>query len=113
LSVLAAGAALAAVAAGPALAGKTVDAIKERGQLICGVGQGTSGFSRANNQGVWEGLDVDFCRAVAVAILGDGSKVRYVSTTAAQRFPALQSGEVDILSRTTTATLTRDTVNGF
>ncbi|MCC7276015.1 MAG: amino acid ABC transporter substrate-binding protein [Alphaproteobacteria bacterium] len=113
LSVLAAGAALAVAAAAPAQAGKTLDAVKQRGQLICGVSQGTAGFSRPNNQGAWEGLDVDFCRAVAVAILGDASKVRYVSTTAAQRFPALQSGEVDMLSRTTTATLTRDTVNGF
>ncbi|BBK43840.1 amino acid ABC transporter substrate-binding protein [Allostella vacuolata] len=113
LNVLAVGAALAAVAAAPAQAGKTLDTIKQRGQLICGVSQATAGFSRPNNQGAWEGLDVDFCKAVAVAIFGDASKVRYVSTTSPQRFPALQSGEVDMLSRTTTATLTRDTVNGF
>jgi ABC-type amino acid transport substrate-binding protein len=113
LSVVAAGAALAAIAVGPAQAGKTLDTIKQRGQLICGVSQSTAGFSRPNNQGAWEGLDVDFCKAVAVAILGDATKVRYVATTSPQRFPALQSGEVDVLSRNTTATLTRDTVNGF
>ncbi|BBK36034.1 amino acid ABC transporter substrate-binding protein [Allostella sp. ATCC 35155] len=113
INLLAAGVAAAAIAAGPAEAGKTLDAVKQRGQLICGVSQGTAGFSRPNSQGAWEGLDVDFCKAVAVALFGDPSKVRYVSTTSPQRFPALQSGEVDMLSRTTTATLTRDTVNGF
>ncbi|WP_374448076.1 amino acid ABC transporter substrate-binding protein [Stella sp.] len=113
LSVVVAGAALAAFAVGPAQAGKTLDAVKQRGQLICGVSPSTAGFSRPNNQGAWEGLDVDFCKAVAIALFGDASKVRYVSTTSPQRFPALQSGEVDMLSRTTTATLTRDTVNGF
>ncbi|MDP2378558.1 amino acid ABC transporter substrate-binding protein [Reyranella sp.] len=101
------------VAAGAAHAGKELDAIKARGQLICGVGTGTAGFALADSQGKWTGLDVDVCRAVAAALFGDATKVKYVPTTAQQRFTALQSGEVDLLSRTTTYTLTRDTALGF
>jgi len=89
-------------------AGKDLDAVKARGQLICGVNTGIAGFALADSQGKWVGLDVDVCRAVAAAIFGDAEKVKYVPTTAQQRFTALQSGEVDILSRTTTITLTRD-----
>ena len=100
-------------AAGTAHAGKDLDAIKARGQLICGVSTGVAGFSLADSQGKWTGLDVDVCRAVAAAIFGDAEKVKYVPTTAQQRFTALQSGEVDLLSRTTTWTLTRDTALGF
>jgi len=96
-------------AAGTAHAGKDLDAVKARGQLICGVNTGIAGFALADSQGKWVGLDVDVCRAVAAAIFGDAEKVKYVPTTAQQRFTALQSGEVDILSRTTTITLTRDT----
>ena len=88
--------------AGSAYAGKTLDAIKSRGQLVCGVNTGLAGFSQADSQGAWTGLDVDVCRAVAAAILGDGSKVKWVPLTAQQRFTALQSGEIDILSRNTT-----------
>jgi general L-amino acid transport system substrate-binding protein len=97
----------------PAHAGKTLDAIKQRGQVICGVNTGLAGFSQADPQGNWSGLDVDICKAVAAATLGDASKVKWVPLTAQQRFTALQSGEVDILSRNTTWTLTRDASLGM
>ncbi len=97
----------------PAQAGKTVDAIKARGQLICGVNTGLAGFSAADSQGNWTGLDVDVCKAIAAAMLGDGNKVKYVPLNAQQRFTALQSGEIDILSRNTTWTLTRDASLGM
>ena len=97
----------------PAHAGKTLDAIKQRGQVICGVNTGLAGFSQADPQGNWTGLDVDICRAIAAAVLGDGNKVKWVPLTAQQRFTALQSGEVDILSRNTTWTLTRDASLGM
>jgi len=103
-----------AVAAMPAEAGKTLDAIKQRGQLVCGVNNpGVAGFSQADSQGNYTGLDVDVCRAIAAAILGDGTKVKWVPTTAQQRFTALQSGEIDILSRNSTWTLTRDASLGL
>ncbi len=92
----------------PAFAGKTLDAIKQRGQVVCGVNTGLAGFSAADSSGNWSGLDVDVCKAVAAATLGDASKVKYVPLNAQQRFTALQSGEIDILSRNTTFTLTRD-----
>jgi general L-amino acid transport system substrate-binding protein len=100
-------------AAGTAHAGKDLDTIKARGQLICGVATGVAGFASADSQGKWTGLDVDTCRAIAAAIFGDADKVKFVPTTAQQRFTALQSGEVDLLARTTTWTLTRDTALGF
>jgi len=106
-------AATALVAAAPAFAGKTLDAIKQRGQLVCGVNTGLAGFSQADSQGAWTGLDVDVCKAIAAAILNDASKVKYVPLTAQQRFTALQSGEIDILSRNTTYTLTRDASLGL
>ncbi len=96
-----------------AYAGKELDAIKARGSLICGVSTGVAGFAAADSQGKWTGIDVDVCRAVAAAIFGDADKVKFVPTTAQQRFTALQSGEVDLLVRTTTYTLTRDTALGF
>ncbi len=99
--------------AGTAYAGKDLDAIKARGNLICGVSTGVAGFAAADSQGKWTGIDVDVCRAVAAAIFGDADKVKFVPTTAQQRFTALQSGEVDLLVRTTTWTLTRDTALGF
>jgi general L-amino acid transport system substrate-binding protein len=101
------------LAAGPAHAGKTLDAIKSRGQLVCGVNTGLAGFSQADSQGNWSGLDVDVCRAIAAAILGDANKVKWVPLTAQARFTALQSGEIDILSRNTTWTLTRDASLGL
>ena len=115
LSRLALGALLAggALTTMPALAGKTVDAIKARGQLVCGVSTGLAGFSAADSQGNWSGLDVDMCKAIAAAMLGDANKVKWVPLSAQQRFTALQSGEIDILSRNTTWTLTRDASLGM
>ncbi len=104
--------ALAAIAL-PAHAGKTLDAIKARGQLVCGVNTGLAGFSQADSAGNWSGLDVDFCKAIAASILGDANKVKWVPLVAQQRFAALQSGEIDILSRNTTWTLTRDASLGL
>lgn len=98
---------------GAASAQSTLDAVKAKGFVQCGVNTGLAGFSAPDSQGVWKGLDVDTCRAVAAAVFGDANKVRYTPTTAQQRFQALQSGEVDILSRNTTWTLTRDTSLGF
>ncbi|TCH99162.1 amino acid ABC transporter substrate-binding protein [Roseococcus sp. SYP-B2431] len=103
----------AAPAAAPAANANTLDAIRARGNLICGVSTGLAGFSMPDSQGAWRGFDVDFCRALAAAIFGDPSKVRFVPTTAQVRFTALQSGEVDILSRNTTWTLSRDTSLGL
>jgi general L-amino acid transport system substrate-binding protein len=102
-----------AVTAVPAHAGKTLDAIKARGQLICGVNTGLAGFSAADSQGNWTGLDIDVCKAIAASILGDATKVKWVPLNAQQRFTALQSGEIDILSRNTTWTLTRDASLGM
>ncbi len=99
--------------AAPAHAGKTLDGIKARGQLICGVHTGLAGFSAADSAGKWSGIDVDVCRAVAAATLGDGDKVKYVPLVAQARFTALQSGEIDLLSRNTTFTLTRDASLGL
>jgi general L-amino acid transport system substrate-binding protein len=114
-STLAAGALLAvgALAALPAMAGKTIDAIKARGQLICGVNPSLPGFSAADSQGVWAGLDVDVCKAIAATVVGDASKIKWVPLNASQRFAVLQSGEIDILSRNTTWTLTRDASLGL
>src|SRR5690349_6812140 len=100
-------------AAGTAYAGKDLDTVKARGNLICGVSTGVAGFAAADSQGKWSGIAVDVCRAVSAAIFGDADKVKFVPTTAQQRFTALQSGEVDLLVRTTTWTLTRDTALGF
>jgi general L-amino acid transport system substrate-binding protein len=97
----------------PAWAGKTLDGIKSRGQVVCGVHTGLAGFSAADSTGKWSGLDVDMCKAVAAAVLGDAEKVKYVPLTAQQRFTALQSGEIDLLSRNTTLTLTRDASLGL
>jgi general L-amino acid transport system substrate-binding protein len=97
----------------PAHAGKTLDTIKSRGQLVCGVNTGLAGFSQADSNGNWSGLDVDYCKAVAAAVLGDAGKVKYVPLNAQQRFTALQSGEIDILSRNTTNTLSRDASLGL
>jgi general L-amino acid transport system substrate-binding protein len=98
---------------GNALAQSTLDAVKSKGFVQCGVNTGLAGFSQPDSRGVWKGIDVDVCRAVAAAVFGDHSKVRYTPLTAQQRFTALQSGEVDILSRNTTWTITRDTGLGL
>jgi general L-amino acid transport system substrate-binding protein len=107
-AVLAASALAMTVTSMPAMAGEQLDAIRDRGQLICGANTGLAGFGIADSQGVWTGFDVDYCKALAIAILGDSSAVQYVPLSSVQRFPALQAGEVDILSRNTTWTLTRD-----
>ncbi|CAK0759586.1 General L-amino acid-binding periplasmic protein AapJ [Azospirillaceae bacterium] len=100
-------------AAPPANAGATLDAVKAKGFVQCGVNAGLAGFSAPDSAGHWTGLDVDVCRAVAAALFGDATKVKFTPLSAQQRLPALQSGEVDVLSRNTTWTLTRDTANGF
>lgn len=94
-------------------AGKTLDAVKQRGQVQCGVSTGVAGFSAADAKGRWAGFDVDICRAVAAAVLGDAEKVSFVPLNAQQRFTALQSGQVDVLSRNTSWTLTRDASLGL
>jgi general L-amino acid transport system substrate-binding protein len=94
-------------------AAKTLDAVKKKGFLQCGVSQGLAGFSSPDSNGNWSGLDVAICKAVAVAIFNDASKVKYNSLSAQQRFTALQSGEIDLLSRNTTNTLSRDTSLGL
>ena len=106
-------ASLGALMAAPAHAGKTLDAIKARGQVVCGVNTGLAGFGAADSTGKWTGLDIDVCRAIAAAVLGDGEKVKYVPLNAQARFTALQSGEIDVLSRNTTFTLTRDASLGL
>ncbi|QDL55127.1 amino acid ABC transporter substrate-binding protein [Rhodoferax aquaticus] len=106
-------AAMGAVLAAPAHAGKTLDAIKARGQIVCGVNTGLAGFAAADSAGKWSGLDVDVCRALAAATLSDAEKVKYVPLNAQQRFTALQSGEVDVLARNTTFTLSRDASLGL
>lgn len=98
---------------GPARAGSTFDAVKARGFVQCGVNTGLAGFSMPDSAGHWTGLDVDMCRAVAAALFGDAEKVKYVPLSTQQRFTALQSGEVDLLSRNTTWTLLRDTTSGL
>jgi len=97
----------------PAFAGKTLDAVKQRGTVKCGVTNGVAGFSAPDTQGNWSGLDVDTCRAIAAAVLGDPSKVDFVPLNSQQRFSALQAGEIDVLARNTTWTLTRDVSLGF
>jgi len=105
--------ALGVLASAPALAGKTIDTIKQRGQMVCGVNPGLAGFSIADSQGNWSGLDVDVCKAVAASLLGDATKIKWTPLSAQQRFTALQSGEIDMLSRNTTWTLTRDASLGL
>lgn len=98
---------------GNAYAGKTLDAIKARGTIKCGVNTGLAGFSIADSQGNWTGLDAETCKALAAAVFGDAKKVDFVPLSAQQRFTALQSGEVDVLMRNTTWTLTRDASLGL
>jgi general L-amino acid transport system substrate-binding protein len=108
-----AAAAVLALASSSAFAGATLDAVKSKGFVQCGVSTGLPGFSSADDKGRWSGLDVDVCRAVAAAIFGDADKVKYSPLTAKERFTALQSGEIDMLSRNTTWTLTRDSSLGL
>jgi general L-amino acid transport system substrate-binding protein len=87
----------------------TLDNVRARGHLKCGINTGLVGFASPNDQGVWRGFDVDFCRAVAAALFGDATKVKYTNLTSKTRFTALRSGEIDLLSRNTTWTFSRDT----
>ncbi len=96
-----------------AQAATTLEAVKERGHLKCGVNTGLPGFSSADDKGRWTGLDVDICRAVAAAVLGDANAVKFTPLTAKERLTAVQTGEVDLLSRNTTWTATRDTALGL
>jgi len=113
LKLLTAGAAVGIFAFGTAAVGATLDDVKAKGFVQCGVSQGLPGFSNPDEKGDWTGVDVDVCRAVAAAIFGDASKVKYTPLSAKERFTALQSGEVDLLSRNTTWTLVRDTALGL
>ena len=92
---------------------KTIDDIKSRGQLVCGVSTGVAGFSLTDSKGVMQGIDADTCRAVAASILGDGNKIRFVPLNTTNRFTALQAGEVDLLVRSTTWTLGREASLGL
>ncbi|MBR1236479.1 amino acid ABC transporter substrate-binding protein [Bradyrhizobium sp. AUGA SZCCT0182] len=91
----------------------TLDTVKQRGALVCGVSAGFAGFSTPDSQGNYKGLDVDYCRALAAGVLGDPSKVRYVALTAQNRFTALQSGEIDVLYRNSTQTYLRGATLGL
>src|SRR6201987_3704329 len=91
----------------------TLDAVKQRGTLVCGVSTGFAGFSAPDSQGNFKGLDVDYCRALAAGVLGDASKVRFVALTAQNRFTALQSGEIDVLYRNSTQTYLRGVTLGL
>jgi general L-amino acid transport system substrate-binding protein len=91
----------------------TLNAVKSKGFVQCGVNTGLAGFSQPDSRGEWKGLDVDMCRAVAAAVFGDAKKTRYSPVTTQQRFTALQSGEIDVLTRNTTWTITRDTSLGL
>ena len=112
-TLAAAAAALVTLTATPAHAGKTIDAIKARGQVICGVNPSLPGFAAADSQGNWTGFDVDICKAVSATLLSDATKVKWTPLNASQRFAALQAGEIDVLSRNTTWTLTRDASLGL
>jgi general L-amino acid transport system substrate-binding protein len=101
-----------ALAAGAATAG-TLDTVKQKGFLQCGSNTGLAGFGQPDAQGNWSGLDVDYCRAIAAAIFNDASKVKFVPLSAKDRFTAVQSGEVDVLVRNTTWTISRDTSLGL
>src|ERR1700751_3946589 len=91
-----------------AASAQTLKKVKDRGSLICGVSQGLAGFSNPDDKGNWTGFDVDFCRAIAAAILNDPSKVKFMPLSSKDRFEPLKTGEIDVLSRNTTWTLSRD-----
>ncbi|WP_203141963.1 amino acid ABC transporter substrate-binding protein [Marinobacter mangrovi] len=115
LITLAAGTAtlLGTLMASNAMAATTLEAVKNKGHLQCGVTNGLPGFSQPDEKGHWTGIDVDTCRAIAAAIFGKGDAVQFTPLTAKERFTALQSGEIDVLSRNTTWTLTRDASLGL
>lgn len=109
-AVFAGGVAMAQLAPPP---GPTVEAIKKRGTLNCGIDTGVPGFAAQDASGTWKGIDIDYCRALAAAVLGDPTKIKYTPTTAAARFTVLQSGEIDVLIRDSTLTFTRSTALGL
>jgi general L-amino acid transport system substrate-binding protein len=111
--LIAASALAAAASSGTAQAGAIFDAVKNKGFVQCGVSTGLAGFSNPDDAGNWSGLDVDLCRAVAAAVFGDAEAVKFTPLTSKERFTALQSGEVDVLSRNTTWTLNRDSALGL
>ena len=113
LGLVAASAVISVTMAGTAFASTTLNAVKERGYVQCGVTTGVPGYSNPDDKGNWKGMDVDVCRGVAAATLGDADKVKYIPLNAKERFTALQSGEIDMLSRVTTWTLTRDSSLGL
>lgn len=104
---------LLAAGLSPAYGASTLETIKARGVVQCGVNSGVAGFSMPDQKGEWRGIDVDLCKGVAAAVLGDASKVKFLPYSAAQRFVALQSGEIDLLARNSTITFTRDTALGL
>lgn len=114
---MAAVAALCAAFAGTAQAqtsaAPTLDAIRARGQLLCGIHTGVAGFALPDSRGTWQGLDVELCRGLAVAIFNDASKVRFLPLSSSTRFTALTAGEIDVLFRTSTQTMLRDTTLGL
>jgi general L-amino acid transport system substrate-binding protein len=113
LGLVAASAVISVTMTSTAFASTTLGAVKERGYVQCGVTTGVPGYSNPDDKGNWKGMDVDVCRGVAAATLGDASKVKYIPLNAKERFTALQSGEIDMLSRVTTWTLTRDSSLGL
>ena len=113
VKTVAAAAALISLTLAGAAQASTLSDVKGKGFIQCGVSQGVPGFSNPDQAGNWTGIDVDICRAVAAAVFGDASKVKYTPLSAKERFTALQSGEIDILSRNTTWTLVRDTALGL
>ena len=112
LLALGLGTAMSVAAATAATAGTLAD-VKAKGHVQCGVSQGLPGFSNADSKGKWAGLDVDVCRGIAAAVFGDATKVKYTPLSSKERFTALQSGEIDVLSRNITWTATRDTALGL
>ena len=106
-------AAVSLFTAGIAAAGETLDAVKAKGFIQAGVNGSLFGFGKPDDKGVWKGLDVDTARAISAAVFGDPDKVKYTPLTAQQRFTALQSGEIDVLTRNCTQTLSRDTSLGL
>jgi general L-amino acid transport system substrate-binding protein len=107
------GAALALALSAQAASAQTLKKVKDRGSLICGVSQGLAGFSLPDDKGNWTGLDVDFCRAIAAAIFNDPSKVKFTPLSAKDRFEPLKSGDIDVLSRNTTWSISRDALFNF
>src|SRR5215207_8319899 len=112
-NLLVLGAALTLGLSAQTAAAQTLKTVKDRGSLICGVSQGLPGFSTPDDKGNWTGLDVDFCRALAAAIFNDPAKVKFTPLSAKDRFEPLKTGEIDVLSRNTTWTLSRDALFNF